>query len=393
MNYKIYHPTKVVECEINLPSSKSISNRLLIIQSQCEEDFSIENLSDSDDTKTLQKALNSTENIIDVHAAGTSFRFLTAYLSTLVGKEFILTGSERMKNRPIKDLVDALLKLGANIEYLEKENFPPLKISGTNMEGGEVKIDGDISSQFISSLLLIAPILKKGLKLTIERELVSKPYIKMTLDIIKEFGISYIWEGNKIEIKSQTYIAKNYNVEADWSAVSFWHEIAALSESCIIKLNGLSENSIQGDKKVMELFEGLGVKSEFKKDTLILTKNDSHSFPKQINLLSTPDLYQSLKCTLHAYNLSPEITGLQTLKDKETDRVFAVDQELKNLSTSKVIETYNDHRMAMSFAPLCLKYGELQINNTEVVSKSYPNFWKDLDIGGFIISPLSGSNN
>ena len=192
MNYKIYHPTKVVECEINLPSSKSISNRLLIIQSQCEEDFSIENLSDSDDTKTLQKALNSTENIIDVHAAGTSFRFLTAYLSTLVGNEFILTGSERMKNRPIKDLVDALLKLGANIEYLEKENFPPLKISGTNMEGGEVKIDGDISSQFISSLLLIAPILKKGLKLTIERELVSKPYIKMTLDIIKEFGISYI---------------------------------------------------------------------------------------------------------------------------------------------------------------------------------------------------------
>ena len=393
MNYKIYQPTKVVECEINLPSSKSISNRLLIIQSQCVEDFSIENLSDSDDTKTLQKALNSTENIIDVHAAGTSFRFLTAYLSTLVGKEFILTGSERMKNRPIKDLVDALLKLGANIEYLEKQNFPPLKISGTNMEGGEVKIDGDISSQFISSLLLIAPILKKGLKLTIERELVSKPYIKMTLDIMKEFGISYIWEGNKIEIKSQTYLGKNYTVEADWSAASFWHEIAALSESCIIKLNGLSENSIQGDKKVIELFEGLGVKSEFKKDTLILTKNDSHSFPKQIHLLSTPDLYQSLKCTLHVFNLSPEITGLQTLKDKETDRVFAVDKELKNLSTSKVIETYNDHRMAMCFAPLCLKYGELQINNTEVVSKSYPNFWKDLEKGGFIISPLSGSNN
>ena len=389
MNYKISHPTKVVECEINLPSSKSISNRLLIIKALCEDQFTINNLSNSDDTKTLQKALNSTDKIIDVDAAGTSFRFLTSYLATLVGKEFILTGSDRMKIRPIKDLVDALLKLGANIEYVEKDGFPPLKITGTNLKGGELQIDGEVSSQFISSILLIAPTLKNGISLVLRGNIVSIPYIKMTLDIMKEFGISYSWEGNEIEIEAQTYLAKNQNVEADWSAASFWYEIASLSDSCTIKLNGLSENSIQGDKKAMELFEELGINSEFKKDILNLTKNEIHSFSKQIDLLSTPDLYQPLKCTLHAYNLTPEIKGLQTLKNKETDRVLAVDNELKNLNNSKIIETYKDHRMAMSFAPLCLKYGGLQINNIDVVSKSYPNFWEDLKKGGFIIMPIT----
>ena len=389
MNYKISHPTKVVECEIDLPSSKSISNRLLIIQSICKDSFTIDNLSNSDDTKSLQKALNSTNKIIDIGAAGTSFRFSTSYLSTLVGQEFILTGSERMKERPIQKLVDVLRKMGAQIEYLEKEGFSPLKILGTELEGGEIEIDAAVSSQFISSILLISPALEKGLRLTISSEIVSRPYIEMTLKLMQQFGVSHTWFGNKIEIKPQKYIAKNYTVEADWSASSFWFQIASLSENCNINLNGLSENSIQGDKKVIDLFKELGVNSNFENNSLILTKSTHSSFPNKIDLLETPDLYQPLKCTVFAKNLNSQFSGLQTLKDKETNRIDAVEKELIKLTSSKIIETHEDHRMAMSFAPLCLKYGELQINDVDVVSKSYPNFWKDLKKAGFTIAPIT----
>ena len=393
MNYKIYHPTKLVECEIDLPSSKSISNRLLIIQSVCKDSFTIENLSDSDDTKSLEKALNSTDKTIDIGAAGTSFRFLTSYLSTLVGKEFVLTGSNRMKERPIQKLVNALRVMGAQIEYLEKKEFPPLKILGTELKGGEIEIDGTISSQFISSILLISPVLKKGLTLNISEGIVSKPYIKMTLKLMEEFGVSHTWIGNKIEIKPQKYIAKNYSVEADWSAASFWFQIASLSENCNIKLNGLSGNSIQGDKKVMALFKELRVNSKFENNALILSKSTHSSFPNKVDLLETPDLYQLLRCTVFSKNLKTQFLGVQTLKNKETNRIDAVEKELKNLIHSKIIETYKDHRMAMSFAPLCLKYEELQIKDVDVVSKSYPNFWKDLQKGGFKINPLTDSNN
>jgi 3-phosphoshikimate 1-carboxyvinyltransferase len=382
-----------VKCEINLPSSKSISNRLLIIKALCKEDFEIKNLSDSDDTIALQKAFVNITKTMDVGASGTTFRFLTAYLSTQVGRKFILTGTDRMKERPIKELVGTLQSLGAEIEYAEKEGFPPLRIKGRNLKGGKIIIDGTISSQFISALLLIAPTLKKGLNLKIEGEIVSKPYIKMTLKLMKEFGVDSSWNGNAIEVKPQNFIAKNFEVESDWSATSFWYEIAALSKSCNIKLNGLSENSIQGDRIVSELFNKLGVNSEIENNSLILTKSANCSFPKEIDLLEIPDLYQPLKCTLFAINNNPEITGTQTLKSKETDRIKAVEIELKKINTSKIIKTYKDHRMAMSFAPLCLKFGKIQINNTEVVSKSYPNFWKDLEKGGFKIVPLTGSNN
>ena len=387
MNYKVSHPTKVVECEIDLPTSKSISNRLLIIQSLCEEDFQIKNLSNSDDTIMLKKALTSDTKTIDVGAAGTSLRFLTAYLATKEGREFILTGTARMKERPIKKLVEALQNLGAEIEYVEKEGFPPLRIKGTNLKGGEITIDGTISSQFISALLLIAPILKNGLTLKIEGKIVSKPYIEMTLNLMQEFGVLHSWNGNKIEIKPQKYVAKNIAVEADWSAAAFWFEIASLSDNCTIKLNWLAVNSIQGDIRVQEIFEKLGVSSVFKNNTLILTKNKNINFPKHINLLATPDLYQPLKCTLSALNNTSKIKGLQTLKDKETDRFSAVETELKKLTSTKIIATYKDHRMAMSFAPLSLKFGELIIKDVEVVSKSYPNFWEDLQKGGFTIVP------
>ena len=388
MNYKISHPTKMVECEIDLPASKSVSNRLLIIQALCKQEFAITNLSNSEDTKSLQKALKATATTIDVGAAGTSFRFLTAYLSTLDGNRFILTGSNRMKERPIKELVDSLLELGVEIKYLDKSGFPPLAILGTNITENKVSIDGKISSQFISALLLIAPTLKNGIKLKIPGEIVSKPYIIMTLKLMEEFGISHTWQENTIKIKPQKYSAKNYNIEADWSAASFWYEIASLSSNCNIALNGLTENSIQGDSKVRELFKNLGVQTKFENGSIMLTKKEEKDISKEINLINTPDLYQPLKCTLFAKNLTTKFLGLQTLKDKETNRIKAVEKELLNLVTTKEITTFKDHRMAMSFAPLCLKYDTLQINDVAVVEKSYPNFWNDLKKGGFIITPL-----
>ena len=386
MNYKISHPTKVVNCEIDLPSSKSISNRLLIIKALCKEKFLIKNLSESDDTILLKNALNSKEKTINVSHAGTSFRFLTSFLSIQKGKEFILNGSDRMKERPIKELVNSLEGLGVKIEYLEKEDFPPLKIIGTEIDGGEIEIDGTISSQFISSLLLIAPNLKNGLILKIKGELVSKPYVLMTLKLMGEFGINWTWNKDVITILKQEYVAKNYTVESDWSAATFWFQSASLSEKCKIILRGLNEESIQGDSACKKIFKDLGVDSVFKNGDLILTKNKRISPSETYNLIETPDIYQSLKCTLFALNKDSEFTGIQTLRNKETDRITAVENELLKLNTPKIIETYNDHRMAMSFAPLSLKFEELQISNPGVISKSYPNYWKDLKKGGFKIS-------
>ena len=386
MNYKISHPTKVVNCEIDLPSSKSISNRLLIIKALCKEKFLIKNLSESDDTILLKNALNSKEKTINVSHAGTSFRFLTSFLSIQKGKEFILNGSDRMKERPIKELVNSLQELGVKIEYLEKEDFPPLKIIGTEIDGGEIEIDGTISSQFISSLLLIAPNLRNGLILKIKGELVSKPYVLMTLILMGEFGINWTWNKDVITILKQEYVAKNYTVESDWSAATFWFQSASLSEKCKIILRGLNEESIQGDSACKKIFKDLGVDSVFKNGDLILTKNKRISPSETYNLIETPDIYQSLKCTLFALNKGSEFTGIQTLKNKETDRITAVENELLKLNTPKIIETYNDHRMAMSFAPLSLKFEELQISNPGVISKSYPNYWKDLKKGGFKIS-------
>ncbi len=386
MNYKISHPTKVVNCEIDLPSSKSISNRLLIIKAFCKVKFIIKNLSESDDTILLKNALNSKEKTINVSHAGTSFRFLTSFLSIQKGKEFILNGSDRMKERPIKELVNSLQELGVKIEYLEKEDFPPLKIIGTEIDGGEIEIDGTISSQFISSLLLIAPNLKNGLILKIKGELVSKPYVLMTLKLMGEFGINWTWNKDVITILKQEYVAKNYTVESDWSAATFWFQSASLSEKCKIILRGLNEESIQGDSACKKIFKDLGVDSVFKNGDLILTKNKRISPSETYNLIETPDIYQSLKCTLFILNKDSEFTGIQTLRNKETDRITAIENELLKLNTPKIIETYNDHRMAMSFAPLSLKFEELQISNPRVISKSYPNYWKDLKKGGFKIS-------
>jgi 3-phosphoshikimate 1-carboxyvinyltransferase len=389
MNYKIYHPTRVVDCEVNLPASKSISNRILIIQALCKEKFTITNLSNCEDTKALKKALKNTTTTINVGPAGTSFRFLTGYLATLIGNRSILTGSDRIKERPIKELVNTLIKLGVEIKYLEKSSFPPLEILGSKIKAKKVSIEGGVSSQFISTLLLIAPTLENGIELTILGKIVSKPYIEMTLILMQKFGITHTWKENIIEIKPQEYSAQDFNIEADWSAAAFWYEIAALSSNCRIILHGLTKDSIQGDKKIMLFFKDLGVQTQFENSSIILTKQKESLIPKEINLINTPDLYQPLKCTLFAKRLTTKFSGIQSLKEKETNRIKSVDKELLKLNTTKKIITYKDHRMAMSFAPLCLKYDILQINDVEVVNKSYPNFWNDLRKGGFIINLLT----
>ena len=393
MNYKISHPHKSINCEINLPSSKSISNRLLIIQAICNNNFKINNLSKSEDTKKLVNALKQKTESLDLGNSGTTLRFLTAFFSLKKNREIILTGSKRMKKRPIKDLVDALLKIGANISYLEAEGFPPIKIKGTNLNGGKIKINGDVSSQFISAILLVAPLLKDNLELVICEDIVSKKYIEMTLNLMSEYGIKSSFIGNNIQIKKQKYIAKDYFVESDWSSASFWFQIAALSKDCNILLNGLSKNSHQGDKIIMDLFKKLGVNSNFKDGKLLLTKSNNFDFPKKLNLIETPDLYQPIRCTLFAKNLNIEFLGIKHLKYKETDRLIALEKEIINLKNNKLIETHNEHRMAMCFAPLCLKYDEVKIKNIDVVKKSYPSFWKDLKKSDFTVIPLIDLNN
>ena len=389
MNYKILHPTNIVNCEINLPSSKSISNRLLIIKALSKDNFTIHNISKSDDTKVLQHALNSKKSIIDIGNAGTSLRFLIAYLSIQEKQEFILNGSKRIQERPIKELIETLKKLGANITSLNNDDRPPLKIKGEKIKGGKAEINGNISSQFITSILLIAPTLENGIQLKIKGELVSKSYIEMTLKLMEKFGIKSSWKKNTIRIENQKYSAGNYHVEADWSAASFWFEIAVLSQECNIILCGLEKNSIQGDKRCIEIFKSLGVNTKFQNGEIILSKTKDFHTDKKYNLIDNPDLYQPLKCTLKANNTDAKFIGIQTLKNKETDRILAVKRELEKIDTTKIIDTYNDHRMAMSFAPLALKFGELQINDIQVVNKSYPDFWNDMIKAGFIISPLT----
>ena len=392
MNYKISHPNNVINCKIDLPASKSISNRLLIIQALCEKKFKINNLSNSDDTILLQKALHNHSNKIDIGASGTSLRFLTSYLAILEGKEYILTGSKRIQERPIKDLVNTLNNIGSKIKFVKKTETAPLHIIGQKLLGGVVKIKGDISSQFISSLLLIAPTLQKGLEIIIEKQTVSTSYIQMTLKIMREFGVSSIWKNNKITVKPQKYIAKDYTIESDWSSAAFWFEIGALSKECNITLTGLNKESFQGDSILPNIFSNIYLKSKFDKNVLTIKKINQFKPVKNMNLIDTPDLYQPIKCTLDALNINTKITGITTLKNKETDRINAVDNELQKLRSKKVIKTYKDHRMAMSFAPLCLKYGALIIEDINVVTKSYPNFWEDLKKARFIISESTLSN-
>ena len=407
MNYNIKGQS-LLKSTITLPSSKSISNRTLILNalSGCPQD--IQNLSDCDDTEVLVKALGFEECDFDIKAAGTAMRFLTALLATKEGN-WTITGTERMKNRPIKLLVEALRSVGGKIEYMEKEGFPPLRIHGSQLQGGKISMAGNVSSQYISALLMIAPLMKNGLTLQLKGEVVSKPYIHLTIELMKIFGVNAEWNGATIDIHPQSYKPVSFTVESDWSAASYWYEIAALSK-VEITLKGLFENSLQGDSAVARLFEPLGINTVFTTGGVILKQADRQTQTMEYDFEDEPDLAQTFVTTCCLLNIPFHFTGLQSLKIKETDRIEALKNELRKLGylledsnnsiltwdgkrceaeATPTIKTYEDHRMAMAFAPAALvRQHGITIANPEVVSKSYPYYWEDLQKAGFSIEKV-----
>jgi len=388
---------------IQISGSKSISNRLLILESLFKN-IKIGNLSNSQDTQLLRKALSENTEIVDIHHAGTAMRFLTSYYSIAEGKTTIITGSGRMKERPIKNLVTALQNLGVGIEYLENEGFPPLKITGKKITQTKVDVPADISSQFITSLLLMAGKLEKGLEINLVGEVTSRSYIEMTLDILKKFGIQASFVGNLIKVEpfnenNQSSIVK-YEVESDWSSASYFYSFAALGRETI-HLKSFYKESTQGDSAIAKIYEEFfGIRTVFTEDEhkITLQPDPNFQFPEKIvlDMNNCPDIAQTLCVTAAALKIPFEISGLGTLRVKETDRLLALYNELKKLGTeTKItdstiqstqfsepeenisIKTYQDHRMAMSFAPFCL-IKELDIEDENVVEKSYPMFWEDL---------------
>lgn len=404
MRYKLSAPS-VVRTTIQLPASKSISNRALIINALARGTTPPCNLSDCDDTLVMIKALAENNETIDIMAAGTAMRFLTAYLSTVQGTH-ILTGTERMQQRPIQILVNALRELGAQIEYAGKEGFPPLRIHGTELKGNELTLKGNVSSQYISALLMIGPVLKNGLCLHLTGEIISLPYINLTLQLMKEFGAKAAWTSeNSIEVTPKPYTPVSFMVESDWSAASYWYQIAALSKQAEIELIGLFRNSYQGDSRGAEVFSRLGITTEFTHEGVLLKK--SNRLVEQLNedFIDIPDLAQTFAVTCCLLGIPFRFTGLQSLKIKETDRIFALKTELRKLGyllqdaqdsiliwdgercqpeAQPVIQTYEDHRMAMAFAPAALRFPEIRIAEPQVVSKSYPAYWEHLQQAGFL---------
>ncbi len=404
MNRLLLSAPSGISTDILLPASKSICNRVLIIHALSGGKQPLSNLSDCDDTKVMIEALKSRPTTIDIGAAGTAMRFLTAFFSTQSSCH-ILTGTDRMQHRPIAPLVDALRSLGANIAYERNEGFPPLRISGSTLCGGEVSMPGNVSSQYISALLLIAPILQNGLNLHLTGSIISRSYINMTISLMQEFGAQAFWSDSDIIIKPSTYIDRSYSMESDWSAASYWYEMVALSSVASIRLTQLSRGSYQGDSRVAAVFEKLGVHTEYTSQGVNLTKVNTVVSYFEDDFSDIPDLAQTVIVTCALLGVPFRITGLQTLKIKETDRVLALEKELYKLGfvlkdeaegsvmfwdgerspfvEGAVIETYEDHRMAMAFAPAALKFGSICIDHPQVVNKSYVGYWNDLQQAGF----------
>jgi len=405
---------KQINTEIVLTGSKSECNRALIISSLSKGLVKVENLSNAADTVTLNKILNTIsqdilhQQTVDVGPAGTAMRFLTAYLSVLQGS-FFLTGTERMKQRPIGILAEALKAVGADITYAEQEGYPPLVINGPlKQKANTVSIKGDVSSQYISALLMVAATLSDGLTLQIEGELTSLPYVKMTLDMLREAGISHAWEGNSITILSQSFKATSLAVEPDWSAASYWYSIVALHENAHIDLPYLKSKSLQGDSRIRPIMEAFGVDTLNTENGLTITSSVKKISDEVLDLKDCPDLAQTIIVCAAALKQNLVFTGLETLKIKETDRVLALQNELAKIGVTLTednlmyslncdnlhfpkrvsFKTYEDHRMAMAFAPLSLRIDEVVLEETSVVEKSYPDFWKDLEKAGFTVQEI-----
>ena len=396
---KINKIEKTVSGTIQITGSKSETNRLLILK-QFYPNLTIENVSNSDDSVLMQNALANTSNEINIGHAGTAMRFLTAYFSVKEGSKIVLTGSDRMKERPIKILVNALISLGARIEYVENEGFPPLKITGKKLTKDVVEIEGNVSSQYISALLLIAPTLENGLKLQFKGDVTSVPYIKMTLHLLEELGIKHTWKNNEIRILPKPIISsKTVVVESDWSSASYYYSLCALSPNSKITLSSYKKTSLQGDSVLTEIYKNFGVETTFTENSIILSNKSNTLDLKRINLnlISAPDIAQTIAVTCFGLGIECNLTGLHTLKIKETDRIVALKTEIEKLGgeveitnetlylkpSTKIkeninIATYHDHRMAMAFAPLALKV-LIAIEDANVVSKSYPTFWEDFE--------------
>ena len=408
MQIKVTAPAKI-HTTIQLPSSKSISNRALIINALGNGTHHPENLSDCDDTRVMIRALNDDKETIDIMAAGTAMRFLTAYLSVTPGAR-IITGTERMQQRPIQVLVNALRELGADIEYVANDGFPPLRITGRELRKDTISLPGNVSSQYISALLMIAPVLTNGLTIRLTGDIISRPYINLTLQLMNDFGVRAEWtDDHRLKVEPQAYHSTPFYVESDWSAASYWYQIVALSKEAEVTLPGLFKDSYQGDSQVAGIFRSLGVETIYKDKAVILKKNGKSVERLDYDFINQPDLAQTFVVTCALLNIPFRFSGLQSLKIKETDRMAALITEMRKLGyilhetdgsvlswegerctteEHPAIDTYEDHRMAMAFAPTCLALPEILINNPQVVSKSYPRYWEDLRQAGFIIKEV-----
>jgi 3-phosphoshikimate 1-carboxyvinyltransferase len=408
MQIKVTAPAKI-HTTIQLPSSKSISNRALIINALGNGTHHPENLSDCDDTRVMIRALNDDKETIDIMAAGTAMRFLTAYLSVTPGTR-IITGTERMQQRPIQVLVNALRELGADIEYVANDGFPPLRITGRELRKDTISLPGNVSSQYISALLMIAPVLTNGLTIRLTGDIISRPYINLTLQLMNDFGVRAEWtDDHRLKVEPQAYHSTPFYVESDWSAASYWYQIVALSKEAEVTLPGLFKDSYQGDSQVAGIFRSLGVETIYKDKAVILKKNGKSVERLDYDFINQPDLAQTFVVTCALLNIPFRFSGLQSLKIKETDRMAALITEMRKLGyilhetdgsvlswegerctteEHPAIDTYEDHRMAMAFAPTCLALPEILINNPQVVSKSYPRYWEDLRQAGFIIKEV-----
>ena len=408
MQIKVTAPAKI-HTTIQLPSSKSISNRALIINALGNGTHHPENLSDCDDTRVMIRALNDDKETIDIMAAGTAMRFLTAYLSVTPGTR-IITGTERMQQRPIQVLVNALRELGADIEYVANDGFPPLRITGRELRKDTISLPGNVSSQYISALLMIAPVLTNGLTIQFTGDIISRPYINLTLQLMNDFGVRAEWtDDHRLKVEPQAYHSIPFYVESDWSAASYWYQIVALSKEAEVTLPGLFKDSYQGDSQVAGIFRSLGVETIYKDKAVILKKNGKSVERLDYDFINQPDLAQTFVVTCALLNIPFRFSGLQSLKIKETDRMAALITEMRKLGyilhetdgsvlswegerctteEHPAIDTYEDHRMAMAFAPICLALPEILINNPQVVSKSYPRYWEDLRQAGFIIKEV-----
>ena len=401
---RLTHPSQQLAGNCTITGSKSESNRLLILQALFPA-LELQNLSNSDDTQAMARGLSSAAETIDIGHAGTTMRFLTSYFATTPGAEKILTGSKRMQERPIKILVDALRAIGADIEYVKNEGYPPLRISGKKITVDSVELAANVSSQYITSLMLIAPKLPKGLTIHLVGEITSIPYINMTCSLLQKVGVQATFEGQTIQVFPQEKIMpKKVEVESDWSSASYHFSMAALADNAQISIKNYVSDSLQGDSVLVEIYKQMGVSSSFDGNTLHLKNNGAVQSHLTLDLVKAPDIAQTIAVTCFGLGISCDLTGLHTLKIKETDRLVALDTELsklgadirvtndslhlaarkKSINENVAIDTYHDHRMAMAFAPLGIKV-PIYINDADVVSKSYPTFWNDLRSLGFSI--------